>query len=79
MKARVEDEILSLWTIYEKPADYPLGFVARRFEVHTGHAVATLDAHYGSTLASVREKLPPSLYAIARCAGDDPCVVETWI
>lgn len=72
-------DVLNLWTIYDKPADYPLGFAARRFEIQGGHAVATLDARYGPDLDSVRRQIPGDLYRIERSDGDDPCIVETWL
>lgn len=68
-----------MWSVYARPADYPLGFVARRFEIHPGYAVATLDARYGPDLEAVRAQLPPGLVCIPREPDDDPCIVETWL
>jgi hypothetical protein len=70
---------MSLWTIYHRPADYPNGFVARRFEIHEGYAVATGDMKFGATLDAVRDQIPQELYRIERSEDDDPVVVETWL
>jgi hypothetical protein len=71
---------LPMWTVFERPADYRQGFVARRFEARAdGSAVAALDAFYGPTLESVRARLPAGLYRIERDDDDDPCIVETWL
>lgn len=72
--------ILSVWTVYDHPSDYPEGFVARRHEAYTDDTVAaTADAVFAPTLAGVRAKLPPHLTLIARSPDDDPKIVESWI
>lgn len=69
-----------VWTIYERPADYRQGFVARRHEAYKdGTTAATLDAVYGDTLNAVRAKVPQGLYRIERDETDDPCIVESWL
>lgn len=72
--------LLGLWTVYERPADYPIGFVARLHHVYAGGlSGATLTAVYGPDLASVRRKLPAGLENLGREPEDDPHIVETWI
>ena len=72
--------ILSVWTIYDHPSDWPGGFVARRLEARTDHTVvATADAVFAPTLEAVRAKLPQGLDCVTRCPGDDPKIVESWI
>lgn len=74
------DLILSIWTVYDHPSDYPASFVARRHEVQAGGiTVATPDAVFAPTLEEVRAKLPRDLVPIARSPGDDPVIVESWI
>lgn len=71
--------LLNLWTVYERPRDYPHGYIARRYEVHAGGAqVRSNDVRTGPTLQSVRQQLPPGLYCQPRHPGDDPVIVETW-
>jgi hypothetical protein len=72
--------ILSVWTVYDHPSDWPGGFVARRHEAHDNNTVvATADVVYADTLEAVRAKLPPGMYPIARSPNDDPVIVESWI
>jgi hypothetical protein len=70
----------SLWTVYERPADYPGGFVARRHVVDgKGGMVPTPEAFYGGSLDSVRDQLPPGLVMLARQPEDHPHIVEVWL
>jgi hypothetical protein len=68
---------LNMWTIYERPLDYPTGYIARRCEVR-GEVVHTADVRVGPTLEAVRRQLPPGLYRQSRQPGDDPVIVEVW-
>lgn len=65
----------SLWTVYEKPADYPAQWVARRHTLVGPTAAAV----FALSLDAVCEKLPPGLYCIPRQPDDEPCIVETWL
>jgi len=71
---------LSIWTVYERPADYACGFIARRFEVTgqgpkpTGHVIKSIE------LDPIREKLTRAgLVCLARQDGDEPQIVESWL
>jgi hypothetical protein len=71
-------ERLAFWTVYERPKDYPQGFVARRFEIQAGLPLATDNAFFGPTLESVRAQIPKGLLRIARDPDDEPQIVEIW-
>lgn len=72
--------LLSIWTVYDHPDDYPHGFVARRHEPQRdGTTVPTADVVFAPTLDAVRAKLPPELYRLEREPGDAPSIVESWI
>lgn len=72
--------LLSIWTVFDHPADYPDSFVARRFEVHSGGVTfATPEAVFATSLEAVRAKLPPGLYRMPRQHDDEPQIVESWI
>jgi len=71
-------ERLPMWTITERPRDYPGGYVAR-LHVALPEPVVSVCAIYGPTLAAVRAALPPGLICLTRNHGDDPCIVETWL
>jgi hypothetical protein len=68
-----------MWTVYDHPTDYPDGFIARLYLAYPGFAVPTPSIVTGSTLAQVRERLPPGLYCLPRDPNDDPKIIETWI
>lgn len=71
---------LNLWTVYEKPRDYPEGYVARRSEIRPyGDVVQTSEVLKGSSLEAVRAQLPPGLYRLPRRSEDDPVIVEVWL
>lgn len=70
---------LSVWTVYEKPTDFPTMFVARRWEVIGPAAVATSEALFAYDLERLREQLPPGLVMLARHPEDDSTIVETWL
>ena len=73
--------LLEVWTIYQRPADYPGGFVARMHVVGATAALCgpTDRAYFGPTLDSVRGQLPSGLVCLGREAGDEPQIVESWI
>lgn len=75
-KAHVAGDLL-VWTIYEKPKDFPGVFVARPYSSRAG---APCDfVMVAATLEAVRDLLPPGLCRMPRQPGDDPVIVETWI
>lgn len=70
---------MDMWVVYERPRDYPEGFVARCHRITPGHTWPTPDAVFAKTLEEVRELLPFGLYRLPRNPCDDACIVETWI
>lgn len=73
---------LTMWTVYERPTDYPQGFVARRWIAGVGELKATPDIIIGDTLEWVRSVLTdlyPWLYCLPRQDGDEPQIVEVWL
>lgn len=71
---------LSIWTVYDHPADRPDKFVARRWEAQNGpEPVPTNDILEADTLEALRRLLPPHLFRMPRQDGDDPVIVESWI
>lgn len=80
----MERGVLSIWTIYDKPKDYPEGFIARRYEVggadRTKPAIiATSDTLTGS-LEHMRNTLERAgLTVLRKHASDHANVVESWI
>lgn len=71
---------LAMWTVYERPADYICGFVARMFLVEAGGPRPTMSTMKCLELGPIREKLMHAgLTCVGREAGDEPQVVETWL
>lgn len=78
-KSSLDDDPLSMWTVYDHPRDYPDVFVARRFEITRGLSGPTNDMFTADTLDELRRLLPPGLFCLLREPDDDPKIVETWI
>jgi hypothetical protein len=67
---------LTMWTIYDRPKDYPHGFIARLHEVPGGPTPCEL---YGE-LEDLRERFRQAGFTpLVRGEGDEPPIVETWI
>ena len=72
--------LLDIWTVYERPADMPDSYVARRFEVSRQGAVATDEVVVADTLEEIRDRLAAKgLCPVSRAEMDPPQVVETWL
>jgi hypothetical protein len=70
---------LSLWTIYDRPNDYPHGFIARRHDVGRGKSTPAADLLIAD-LEGLREVFQNAgLHCIPRQKDDDVKIVESWI
>jgi hypothetical protein len=67
-----------IWTIYNRPLDYPEKFVARRW-LATPQPTPTDEVIVADELDGLRRQLPAGLYRMERQPGDDPFIVECWI
>jgi hypothetical protein len=76
---RSEDPLV-LWTVYDKPRDFPRCFVARKFEITTkGHRPTGMFL-IGPDLDQLRQYLEHmGLSRIDRNEGDEPHIVECWL
>lgn len=73
-------ECFEMWTVYEKPSDYPDQYVARRFEITAGKAAPTSDVITSLFLEHVRRHMRErGLYRIDRTPQDEPQIVECWL
>lgn len=70
---------LSMWVVYDRPKDYPDGYIARRHEAHPGYSLPTGDTMTSETLDGLRAKLAPGRARFPREPNDDPVIVETWV
>lgn len=76
------DKVLEIFTIYERPADYPGHYVVRRWSIVAGvnDPVPALDPHaVVASLEAARASIPPGHVALERSVDDEPQIVESWI
>jgi hypothetical protein len=66
---------LEMFTIYERPRDYPAHFVVRRFE----NGDPTSDFAIALDLRGARNEVPLGLVRLARHPADEPHIVEVWL
>jgi hypothetical protein len=71
-------ERLPMWALYERPSDYPAGWVARLF-VTLPQVHATSVCVRGATRAAVEALVPRDLVFLARQPGDQPQIVGCWL
>lgn len=66
---------LDMWTVYDRPKDFPHGYVARRFVFDK----PTDDLISGS-LESLRTAfMRAGFNCLTRAESDEPQIVETWL
>jgi hypothetical protein len=76
----VKRGVLSMWTVYERPKDYPCGFIARRFEVAGPTPKATGQVIKSVDIDPIRMKLRRAgLVCLTRDPNDEPQIVECWL
>ena len=70
---------LAIWTIYNRPKDYPQGFIARLHEVAKGKNGPT-DKTIDGGLDEIRHAFyRAGLTRMPRSADDEPQIVESWL
>lgn len=75
----MSETVLTQYTIYAHPRDFPLGFMVRAWHIVRGeeHPQPGKGKGYVS-IEAARDSIPEGLVCIARVPDDDPCIVETW-
>jgi hypothetical protein len=72
--------MLTAWTIYDHPRDYPESFVARQYDLEGGEPVPTANVMIAASLETLRDIfLERGLTCFPRNEGDDAVIVETWL
>jgi hypothetical protein len=75
-----KEDVLNIWTLYERPRDYPNQCVARRFQVlQGGDTLVTNDMFVANTIEELRRLIPRGLFRLPRDPRDDKAIVETWL
>jgi hypothetical protein len=71
---------LSVWTLFDSPADAPGRYVLRRFEAGPGEPRATAEAWTSENIEALRAIVRGmGLYCLGREEADEPHIVESWI
>lgn len=73
---------LVMYTIYDRPADYPVGVVVRRFRATRASPEPVPEEKPFRLCVSVheaRQYIPPGLVCFQRAPTDPTSVVETWL
>ena len=79
MNGRAVEELV-VWTVYERPSDYPHCYVARKFHITQKGAEPTGQFMLGYDLDVMRRHLERmGLVKLDRAALDEPHIVESWI
>lgn len=73
--------VLSMWTVYDHPSDYPNSYVARRFDIDGKGVSPTGSLIIAPDLGTLRDMLEFEMHLtrLPRDEGDDPNIIETWI
>lgn len=69
---------LEMFTVYDRPLDYPGHYVVRRWFAQAGKLTADVVPRLASSLDEARAMVPPYLHRLPRGEGDDAFVVEVW-
>lgn len=79
--SHAHEGVLSTWTIYDHPADFPDNYVLREYRISAGDVRPHhfwLFLTLGEARRAVQEKAPGA-YRLARSPEDHSTVVETWL
>jgi hypothetical protein len=71
--------LLSHYSIYDRPADYPEEFVCRRWDLSPDGDIRPGPLVARGTLLDCLHAMPPGLTRLDPFPGDAPCLRETWI
>lgn len=81
-KAAHDRGVLTMWTVYDRPKDFPTGYIARCFETGGGSPEPVVtDYVITGNLDLIRQSMERcGLYCMPRNNDvDHPNVVETWL
>lgn len=68
-----------MWVVYNRPRDYPHGYVARLHLISASKVVPTAKTLCGGIDVIRRAMQQRGLVRLARDASDDPVIVESWV
>ena len=69
-----------MWSIFDKPLDYPQGYIARKFEITKKGVKPTNNVIKNKSLEDIREDFIECCYCcVPRNPEDLPSLVESWM
>jgi hypothetical protein len=82
-----DNHILTVWTIYRSPLDFPGKWVLRGHDVERavveGQIATGARPHrvcfVTTSLEACRAQLPPGVLRFVRQTDDDPAIYESWL
>ncbi len=74
-----EIPMLSIYTIFNNPLDYPNKVVVRQFKIKAGKIGVTDNIVLCDSVEEARNKIPKNLSVLMRSPNDHTSVVESWI
>lgn len=74
-----ESKCLVMYTIYDKPKDYPDRFVVRRWRIVGPKVTPEAVPMLADDIEDARSCIPPGTVCMERYLLDDPNIVETWV
>lgn len=75
----IDEALLEMFIVYERPRDFPGHYVLRRWVVQRGGSRPTDDFVLEPTLEKIREHVPPHCVRLERDPNDEAHIVETWL
>lgn len=80
MNKKNEENELIIWTVYDKPKDFPNNFVARKQIIGEGQSRWTGDIVICNDLKKIQAHMERQfLFRLPRNEDDDPKIVECWM
>lgn len=76
------DVLMSMWTVYDHPTDFPNVFVARRIEIVVGQLEpeATGDIYIAHDIAQMNQHFERlGLSFLSRQEADEPQIMGVWM
>lgn len=71
--------VMYQYVVYERPDDYPDGFVTRRWRIERGGVPPVPDQGWtAASLEGARAWVPEGMVNIGRYPEDDSKIVEVW-
>jgi hypothetical protein len=82
VKRQPGDVLMSVWTVYDHPLDFPEHIVARRFEIIIGELEPrpTPDVYLADDVEMLQQHFTRiGLAFLARVEADDPKIMGIWL